>query len=35
MLQATLKFTQQGNGYMNVGIRRIQYLPDGSVINVK
>ena len=35
MLQATLKFAQQGNGYMNVGIRRIQYMPDGSVINVK
>lgn len=35
MLQATLKFVKKGAGYMNIGIRRITYQPDGSVLNVK
>ena len=35
MLQSTLKFIKEGEGYSNVGIRRVQYLPDGSIRNVR
>ena len=35
MLQSTLKFVKDGEGYSNVGIRRVQYMPDGSIKNVR
>ena len=35
MLQATLRFVKKGLGYTNVGIRRVMYLPDGSIIDVR
>ena len=35
MLQSTLKFIKEGEGYSNVGIRRVQYMPDGSIKNVR
>ena len=35
MLQATLRFVKKGIGYTNVGIRRVMYLPDGSIIDVR
>ena len=35
MLQATLRFVKKGLGYTNVGIRRVMYLPDGSITDVR
>lgn len=35
MLQATLRFVRKGLGYTNVGIRRVMYLPDGSITDVR
>lgn len=35
MLQATLRFVKKGAGHTNVGIRRILYLPDGSITDVR
>lgn len=36
MLQATFRFIKEGDGgYRNLGIRRVQYNPDGSIENIK
>jgi hypothetical protein len=35
MLQSTLKFVKEGMGYTNVGIRRVQYMPDGSISKIR
>lgn len=34
MLQATLRFVEKGMGYTNEGIRRVQYMPDGSISEI-
>lgn len=35
MLQSTLKFVKDGEGYSNVGIRRVQYMPDKTIKDVR
>ena len=35
MLQSTLKFIKSKEGYANVGIRRVLYMPDGTIKNVR
>ena len=35
LLQSTLKFIKSGKGYQNIGVRRINYMPDGTISTIK
>lgn len=35
LLQSTFKFTKSGKGYQNIGVRRINYMPDGTISTIR
>ena len=35
LLQSTMKFTKSGKGYQNIGVRRINYMPDGTISTIR